>query len=63
MMSHTCANLFPTRHELCIKVKSISVFLDITKVVDFRLKSADVSTNQEVCRMIYVFFGSSLRKV
>ena len=35
-MFHTCANLFSPRPELCIKVESISVFLDITKVADIR---------------------------
>ena len=42
--------------ELCIKMQSISVFLDIRKVVDFRWKSADVSRTQEVCCLIYMFF-------
>ena len=36
---------------------------DITKIADFRWKSADVSRTQEVYHMIYVFFGSSLGKV
>ena len=36
---------------------------DITKIADFRWKSADVSRIQEVYHMIYVFFGSSLGKV
>ena len=36
---------------------------DITKIADFRWKSADVSRTQEVYHMIYVFFGSSLCKV
>ena len=42
---------------------AISVFFDITKVSDFGCKNADVSTTQEVCHMIYIFFGSSLGKV
>ena len=33
-MSYISANLFPPRPELCIKVESVSVFLDITKVAD-----------------------------
>ena len=36
---------------------------EITKIADFRWKSADVSRTQEVYHMIYVFFGSSLGKV
>ena len=37
-MSHTCANLFLPRPELCIKVESISAFTDTTKVANFREK-------------------------
>ena len=36
---------------------------EITKIADFRWKSADVSRTQEVYHMIYVFFGSSLGKI
>ena len=36
---------------------------DVTKIADFRWKSADVSRTQEEYHMIYVFFGSSLGKV
>ena len=42
-------------------MQSKPVFLDILKIADFRWKNADVS--QGVCRVIYVFFGSSLGKV
>ena len=41
----------------------ISVFLDITKDADFRLKNTDVSRTQGVYHVIYIFFGSSLGKV
>ena len=44
-------------------MRSISVFLDITKFVDFRWKNADVSINQGVCHGIHIFFESSLDKV
>ena len=40
------------------KMQSISVFLDMTNVADFRRKNVDVSTTQEVCHMIYIFFRS-----
>ena len=35
-------------------MQSISVFLDITKVADFRLKNADVSATQGVCHVINI---------
>ena len=44
-------------------MQSLSVSLDITKSADFRRKNTDVGRNQEVCHVIYVFFGSSLAKV
>ena len=44
-------------------MESIFVFLDVTKVADFRLKNADVTRTQEVCHVIYMFFGFSLGKV
>ena len=44
-------------------MQSISVFLDITKVADFRSKNADLSRTQGVCHVIYILFGSSLDKV
>ena len=44
-------------------MKFISVFLDIQKSADFRRKNADVSRIQEVCHVIYIFFGFSLGKV
>ena len=44
-------------------MQSISVFLDITKFVDFWGKSADVSITQGVCHVIDIFVGFSLGKV
>ena len=44
-------------------MQSISVFLNITEVADFRWKNADVSRTEGVCHVIYMFFGSSLGKV
>ena len=41
-------------------MQSISVFLDTTKVADFRWKNVDISRVQGVYHMIYLFFGSSL---
>ena len=38
-------------------------FLDITKVVDFRWKNANLSKRQGVCHVIYMFVWSSLGKV
>ena len=49
--------------KLCIKMQSIPVFPDITKIADFRWKNADVSRTQGVCHVIHIFFGSSLGKV
>ena len=40
------------------KMQSVSVFLDMTNVADFRRKNADVSRTQEVCHVIYIFFRS-----
>ena len=37
-------------------MQSISVFLDITKVTDFRWKNADVSRMRAVCHVIYTGF-------
>ena len=42
---------------------SKSVFLDITKIADFRWKNADVTRTPGVCHVIYMFFGSNLGKV
>ena len=42
---------------------SIFVFLDITKVANLRWRNSDVSRTQGVCRVIYIFFGSSLGKL
>ena len=44
-------------------MESISVFLDITKVANFRRKNADASKTQRVGHVIHIFFGSSLGKV
>ena len=44
-------------------MQSIPVFPDITKIADCWSRNADVSRNQEVCHVIFVFFGSSLDKV
>ena len=44
-------------------MQSISVLLDIENYADFRRKIADVTRTQEVCHVIYIFFGSSLGKV
>ena len=38
-----------------MKMQSISAFLDITKVFDFRRKNADVSRNQWACQ-VYCFW-------
>ena len=45
------------------KMQSIYVLFYVTKVTDFWRKDADVSRNQEVCKVIYIFFGSFLGKV
>ena len=37
-------------------MQSISVFLEITKVTDFRCKIADVSRTQGVCHVNYILF-------
>ena len=42
-------------------MKSMSVFLGITKVPDFYWKKADVRT-QGVCHVIYILFGFCLSK-
>ena len=44
-------------------MQSLSVILDITKIVDFWWKNADVNSTQGVCHVIYMLFGSSLGKV
>ena len=41
-------------------MQSIPVFPTIIKTADYLLKNADVSRTQGLCRMNYVFFGSSL---
>ena len=38
----------------------LSVFIDVAKFADFRLKNADVSRTQGMCHVIFKFFGSSL---
>ena len=49
--------------KFCVKMQSVSEFVDITKVADFQRKNADVSRTQELCHVIYVCFGSSLGNV
>ena len=44
-------------------MQSVSVFLDIAKVADFRWKNADASRTQVVCHVVYMFFKSSLSKI
>ena len=44
-------------------MRSVSVFLDIVKFVDFLWKNADVSKVQEVCQVIQIIFRSSFGKV
>ena len=44
-------------------MRSVSVFLDIVKFVDFLWKNADVSKVQEVCQVILIIFRSSFGKV
>ena len=43
-------------------MQSITIFLNITKVADFRRKDADVSRAQGLCHLICVSFGSSFGK-
>ena len=49
--------------KLCIKIQSISLFLVIEKLADFRGKNTDVRINHGVCHAIYIFFVFSLGKV
>ena len=49
--------------EIIYQIKSLSVYLIITKVTDFYWKNVDVSRTQNVCHVIYIFFRSSLDKV
>ena len=44
-------------------MQPISIFLDIEKVADLRLKNADVSRTEGLRHVIYIFFGSFLGKV
>ena len=41
-------------------MQSISAFVDIKKVNDFRFKNANVSGTQEVSHVVYMFLRSSL---
>ena len=43
-------------YKLCIKMQSVSAFLDMKEVANFWWKNADVSKTQGVCRVIYTFF-------
>ena len=52
--------IFEENHFMYIKMQSIYVFLNITKVADFWRKNADFSGTQELCYMIYQFFAFSL---
>ena len=55
------------RMKNCIKMQSVSVFLDTTKIADFKWKSAEVNRTQGLCHviymLIYMFLGSSLGNV
>ena len=44
-------------------MQSMSVFSDIAKRYDFWWENADVSSNQGVCHVTHILFGSSLVKV
>ena len=44
-------------------MQCITVFLDITKVADFRLNNADVCRTHGMSHLIYIFFGSSLGNI
>ena len=44
-------------------MKSISVFLDITKFADFLCKNPNASRIQGFHHVIHIFFGTSLGKV
>ena len=44
-------------------MQSIPVFLEVTKVADFRRKNTGVSRIKEVCHVIYIFFESFSDKV
>ena len=44
-------------------MQAISVFLDIIKDADFRLKNANISRTQGVYHVTDIFFGSPLGKV
>ena len=46
-----------------LKMKSLSVFLDITKIADSWSKITDISRTQGLRHVIYIFFRSSLGKV
>ena len=39
-------------------MKSISAFIDIAKIVDFRSKNADVRRTEGVYHVIHITFGS-----
>ena len=43
-------------------MQSISSVLDITTVSDYKWKNADASRTQDMCHVIYIFFGSDLVK-
>ena len=43
--------------------RSVSVFLDIAKIVNFWKKNVDVRRTPWMCQVIYIFFGSSIGKM
>ena len=42
-------------------MESISVFFDVTQVVDFQSKNDDCNKTQVMWDVIQIFFGSSLK--
>ena len=44
-------------------MQSITVFLDIKKVADFKWKNADISRTQAACHVIHIFFEFPLSKI
>ena len=41
----------------------LSVFINITKIADFRRKIFDITRTQGLCHVIDIYFGSSLDKI
>ena len=44
-------------------MQSISVFLDVAKFADLQCKNVDISRSYGVCRVIHIYFESSLGKI